>query len=90
MKYRYKTAKMLRRVDRMLIAYEWDCEHGSVEEKRRSRILKNRYLAESRRTVKDSCEDLSVEQATIYRGTKRAVNDIAILLFGFGALELRV
>lgn len=90
MKYRYKTSKMLRHVDRMLIAYEWDCEHGSIEEKRRYRILKNRYLAESRSTVKDLCEDLSVEQATIYRDTKRAVNDIAILLFGFDALELRV
>lgn len=77
---------MLRHVDRMLIAYEWDCEHGSVEEKRRYRILKNCYLVESRSTVKDLCEELSVEQATIYRDTKRAVNDIAILLFGFDAL----
>lgn len=89
MQYRYKTAKMLRHVDRMLIAYEWDCGHGSIEEERRYRILKNRYLAEDRRTVKELCEDLSVEQATIYRDTKRAIKDIAILLFGFDALELR-
>lgn len=90
MKYRFKTAKMLRHVDRMLYAYEWDCRHGSVEERRRFRILQKRYLAEDRITVKDLCEELNVEQATVYRDTKRAINDVAVLLFGFDALKLSI
>ncbi|MFL2100077.1 hypothetical protein [Desemzia sp. FAM 23989] len=90
MRYRYKTVKMLKHVDKMLIVYEWDCGHGSEEEKRRYSILKKRYLIEDRRTVKELCEELSVEQATVYRDTKRAIKDIAILLFGIDALEFKI
>lgn len=90
MRYRYKTVKMLKHVDKMLIVYEWDCDHGSEEEKRRYSILKKRYLIEDRRTVKELCEELSVEQATVYRDTKRAIKDIAILLFGIDALEFKI
>lgn len=90
MQYRYKTAKMLKHVDRMLIAYEWDCGHGSVEEKRRYDVLKWRYLSEDRLTVKEICENLNVEQGTVYRDTKLAIKEITILLFGLDALEIRV
>lgn len=90
MQYRYKTAKMLRHVDRMLIAYEWDCGHGSVEEKRRYDVLKWRYLSEDRLTVKEICENLNVEQGTVYRDTKLAIKEMTILLFGLDALEIRV
>lgn len=90
MRYRYKTAKMLRHVDKMLLVYEWDCSNGSDEEKRRYNILKKRYLAEDRRTVKELCEEINVEQATVYRDTKRAIKDITVLLFGIDALEFKV
>ena len=81
-KYQLKTLKMLNHVDKMLVAYEWNCCHGTVEEERRFKILKNRYLMENRLTVKEITENYDIDQSTVYRDTKAAIKDISIMLFG--------
>lgn len=87
--YRKKTLMMMNHVDKMLVAYEWNCMRGSVEEKRRYNILKYRYLVEDKLTVKQICDDLHVEQGTIYRDTKIAIKDMSVLLFGISAIDFR-
>ena len=85
--YRAKTMKMMNHVDRMLIAYEWNCEKGSEEERRRFKVLKLRYLIEDRMTVKEIVEHHSIDQTTVYRDSKRAIKDMSILLFGIDAID---
>jgi hypothetical protein len=88
MKYKIKTAKMMKHFDRMLNHFERDCQSGTEEEKRRYRVIYHRYLSENRLTIQMLCEMYNVEQGTIYRDTKQGINDISVLLFGLVALEL--
>lgn len=76
-------------VDKMLVAYEWNCRKGSTEEQRRFKILKSRYLADERMTVKEICEYYHIEQGTVYRDTKTAIKDMSVLLFGIDAIDFR-
>lgn len=85
--YRKKTMKMMNHVDRMLVAYEWNCKQGSIEEQRRYKILKLRYLADQRLPVKQIVELHNVDQSTVYRDTKNAIKDMSVLLFGIDAID---
>ncbi|MGG5373514.1 helix-turn-helix domain-containing protein [Enterococcus sp. AZ196] len=85
--YRAKTMKMMNHVDRMLTAYEWNCEKGTIEEQRRFKILKERYLTDEKMTVKEICKELNVEQGTVYRDTKISIKDMSVLLFGIDAVD---
>ena len=85
--YRKKTMKMMNHVDRMLVAYEWNCKQGSIEEQRRYKILKLRYLSDQRLPVKQIVELHNVDQSTVYRDTKNAIKDMSVLLFGIDAID---
>ncbi|MBP1044859.1 hypothetical protein I6N96_01105 [Enterococcus sp. BWM-S5] len=85
--YRKKTMLMMNHVDKMLIAYEWNCGKGLPEEKRRFEVLKYRYLVDEKLTVKQLCEKKFVDQRTIYRDTKEAIGDMSVLLFGIDAID---
>lgn len=85
--YRKKTLMMMNHVDKMLVAYEWNCMRGSVEEKRRYNILKHRYLTESKLTAKEIVTLHNIDQSTVYRDTKQAIKDMSILLFGIDAID---
>lgn len=85
--YRAKTMKMMNHVDRMLTAYEWNCEKGTIEEQRRFNVLKCRYLTEDKMTVKEICKEFNVEQGTVYRDTKISIKDMSVLLFGIEAID---
>lgn len=86
-KYHFKTVKIMKHVDAMLRAYEWDCHKGLSEEKRRYKVLKYRFLVDEKLTVKQLCERLNAEQATIYRDTKNAIKDMSVLIFGAAAID---
>lgn len=88
-KYQLKTLKMLNHIDKMLIAYEWNCEHGTVEEQRRFKVLKSRFLVEDKLTVQDTSTLYNIEQGTVYRDTKIAIKDMSIMLFGLDAIDFK-
>ncbi|MFT4415308.1 hypothetical protein ACLM5H_15715 [Fredinandcohnia humi] len=87
MKYKLKTAKMMRHFDRMLKFFKEDSMRGTDEEQRRYRVIYHRYLSENKITVQKLCSVLKVEQATVYRDTKKGINDISVLMFGLSALD---
>lgn len=86
-KYHFKTVKIIKHVDIMIKVYEWDCQKGLPEEKRRFEVLKSRFLAENKLTAKQLCERLNVDQKTIYRDTKAAIKDLSVLIFGAEAID---
>lgn len=87
--YRKKTFQMMNHVDKMLIAYEWNSKRGPIEEQRRFKVLKLRYISEDRLTVKEIVELHNIDQSTVYRDTRQAIKDMSILLFGIDAIDFR-
>lgn len=85
--YRAKTLKMMNHVDKMLVSYEWHCKKGSVEERRRYKVLRLRYLMEDRLTVKEIVKLHAIDQSTVYRDTRQAIQDMSVLLFGIDAID---
>ncbi|MEB8400904.1 hypothetical protein NGG61_13330 [Enterococcus casseliflavus] len=86
-RYHLKTVKIMKHVDTMLRAYEWSCNKGTVEEKRRFEVLKYRFLVDDKLTARELCERLNVDQKTIYRDSKASIRDMSVLLFGVSAIE---
>lgn len=87
MKYKIKTAKMMRHFDRMLNHFRTDSLNGTEEEQRRYKIIYHRYLSAERISIPKLCEAFGVEQGTVYRDTNIAINNISILLFGLVSLD---
>lgn len=88
LKYRIKTANMMKHFDRMLKHYESDCMNGTEEEYRRYKVIKNRFLNEQRLPVQKIAELFYVDEKSIYRDIKIAKEELSVLLFGITALEL--
>lgn len=82
-KFHYKTYKIIRHVDRMLAAYQWECNQGLPEEKRRWTILYRRYISDNRMTVNELMDYLNIGQSTVYSDTKKALKDLSVLVFGY-------
>ena len=82
-----KTGLMMSHVDKMLAAYKVLCETSEVpEEVRRWEVLYLRYMADERLNLRDIAERLNINKRTLYRDTERAMEDMAVLLFGIEAI----
>ena len=85
-KYRMKTYKMVRHIEKMLVAYKYECNRGTDDEKRRCSVMMKRYIDTDRMTVSQIMEFYHIGQSTVYSDTKRAFKDMASLIFGFDAV----
>lgn len=82
-----KTKLMMSHVDKMLAAYEAMClESGSADEVRRWNALRLRFLDETPMKPEKVAEELHIEKRTFYRDIRRAMEDLAVLLFGIEAI----
>ena len=88
-RYRYKTYKMVRHIENMLAAYDYDTQQGSEEYRRRFLIMQRRYIADERLTVGEIMELMNVSQPTVYNDTKKAIQDMAAFIFGYEAVHFR-
>ena len=84
---RRKTGLMMSHVDRMLVAYEAMCkEAGDSDEARRWDAVYLRYIDPARLSVDDIAAELHVDKRTFYRDIGKAMDDLAVLLFGIEAI----
>lgn len=82
-----KTGLMMSHVDKMLAAYEAMCrESTNPDEARRWEALYLRYIDDERMCVDDIAERLHIDKRTFYRDINRAMEDMAVLLFGITAI----
>ena len=82
-----KTGLMMSHVDKMLTAYRVLCERSKIpEEMRRWKVLYLRYMADERMNLRDIAERLNINKRTLHRDTDRAMEDMAVLLFGIEAI----
>lgn len=83
-----KTGLLMSHVDKMLQVYKALCmESENPEEMRRWKVLYLRYIDEKKLRVEDIAKLLSVERRTIFRDTGKALEDLAVLLFGIEAIS---
>lgn len=84
---RRKTGLMMSHVDKMLTAYEALCKEAvNSDEARRWDALYLRYIDEERLSIDDIAERLNIDKRTFYRDINRAMEDMAVLLFGIEAI----
>lgn len=84
---RRKTGLMMSHVDKMLTAYEALCKEAvNPDEARRWEALHLRYIDSRRISIDDIAEQLSIDKRTFYRDINRAMEDMAVLLFGIEAI----
>ncbi len=82
-----KTKLMMSHVDKMLSAYQAMClESDNPEETRRWQAMYLRYVGEERISVDDIAERLAIDKRTFYRDIGKAMDDMAVLLFGIEAI----
>ena len=84
---RRKTGLMMSHVDKMLTAYEALCKESTdPDEARRWQALNLRFI-DGRKLSPDSiAESLHIDKRTFYRDINRAMEDMAVLLFGIEAI----
>ena len=84
---RRKTKLMMSHVDKMLTAYKAMClESENPDEIRRWNALYLRFLGEDRMRPEEVAEKLHIDKRTFYRDINRAMEDLAVLLFGIEAI----
>ncbi len=82
-----KTGLMMAHVDKMLAAYEAMCrESTNPDEARRWDALYLRYIDNERICVDDIADQLHIDKRTFYRDINKAMEDMAVLLFGIKAI----
>ena len=77
---RRKTKLMMSHVDKMLKTYE------NPDEARRWQALYLRFIGKERLRVDDIADRLGVDRRTFYRDIGKAMEDMAVLLFGIEAI----
>lgn len=88
-RYRYKTYKMVRHIENMLVAYDYDTKQGTQEERRRFLIMQRRYIADNRMSVKEIMEHMNVSQSTVYSDSKKAMQDMSSFIFGYESVMFK-
>ena len=82
-----KTKLMMSHVDKMLTAYEAMClDSDNPDEARRWDALYLRFIGDERLKVNAIAERLHVDKRTFYRDIGKAMEDMAVLLFGIEAI----
>lgn len=85
MEYKIKSIKMVDYIDRMLDAYGYYCESQGKSVLRRYQVIKALYITPQPDKVPtrlDLAERLNVEERTIRRDEKKAIDEFAVYLFG--------
>lgn len=84
---RRKTGLMMSHVDKMLTAYEALCKKAvNPDEGRRWDALYMRYISDTHISIDDIADELNIDKRTFYRDINRAMEDMAVLLFGIEAI----
>lgn len=84
---RRKTGLMMSHVDKMLTAYKALCEDSiNADEVRRWEALYLRYIGDESVSVDEIAARLHIEKRTFYRDINKAMEDMAVLLFGIEAI----
>ena len=84
---RRKTGLMMSHVNKMLLVYKTLCKKATrPDEARRWNVLYLRYIAKDRMKIEDIAAELEIDKRTFHRDVNKAMEDMAVLLFGIEAI----
>lgn len=83
----HTTGLLMSHVDKMLSTYDAMChDSDNQDELRRWDALYLRYIGDERISVEEIANRLNVDKRTVYRDVGKAMEDMAVLLFGIQAI----
>lgn len=84
-----RTKLIMTHVDAMLAVYQKNCEGSRVTEMaRRYRVVIKVYVAPERKSIEQIADEECCDVATVYRDKKKALEDLAALIFGIDGIKL--
>lgn len=85
-----RTKTMLQHVDIMLEAYRLRCEKAeNQDERRRYRVIHALYISDHPVSVSDLAEAEHIGITTLYDTVNKAVQDLAVLIFGVDGVRIQ-
>lgn len=85
--YKAKTAKMMSYVDMMLKSYQGYCKSAGEASNRRWKVIDHKYLNTAVTPTNEALsERIGVDERTIRRDEKKAVEEFSVYLFGISHL----
>lgn len=85
--YRVRSKEMMEFVNNVLGRYEEICKAGTFEEQRRYDVIKKLYLIDGKLTRLQLADFYQVDEKTIRRDERKAIDELSIMMFGIDALN---
>lgn len=85
--YRVRTKEMMEFVTSILDRYGEICKAGTFEDSRRYNVIKKLYLIDGPLTRLQLAEQYGVDEKTIRRDERKAIDELSIMIFGIDALN---
>ncbi|MBN6886228.1 hypothetical protein ACUXCC_000885 [Cytobacillus horneckiae] len=84
-----RTFAMVRFTQKMIKVYEKMCEDEGLEAVRRFNVLKELYITDSKKSIREIADDLFLSEKTIKRDRDKAVETLSVLMFGVDAIKFK-
>jgi hypothetical protein len=84
-----RTLAMVQFTQKMFKVYETMCEEEGPEAIRRFEVLKELYIVEPKKSIKEIADVLFLSEKTIIRDRDKAVETLSVLMFGVDAIKFR-
>ena len=89
-KSRERTFIVIQHIDQALRYYRIDCqESGKPEHMRRYRVIMAMYINDEKKTASQIAEEEHIEETTVYKDIRKAINPLSTLIFGIDSVRLR-
>lgn len=85
--YRARSKEMIEFINQILEEYRHVCTSGSYEQNRRYEVISNLYINKSAVNRSKLAKRFNVDEQTIYRDERKAIDELSIMLFGIDALN---
>ena len=85
--YRVRTKEMMQFVTHILDRYGEICKAGVAEDERRYNVIKKLYLIDGPLTRTQLADQYGVDEKTIRRDERKAIDELSIMIFGIDALN---
>lgn len=85
--YRVRSKEMMEFVNNILDRYRQLCAAGTFEDGRRYNVIKKLYLIDDTLTRVQLADYYKVDEKTIRRDERKAIDDLSVMIFGIDALN---
>jgi len=85
--YRARSKEMVIFIKEILSRYKNICMNGSIEQQRRYEVIVSLYVAEPQITRSVLCERFSVDESTIRRDVRKAIEELTVMIFGIDGIN---